>query len=143
MTPEAIRDLLDRFEAAELSSAEWTHQAHLLVGACYVDRLGAEAALPRLRAGIRSLNQRNGVANTATSGYHETITRAYTVLLAAFWATCPPVTLAERLQLLLAHPLSDRQALLHFYTPARLMSPAARADGCEPDLCVLELAAFD
>jgi hypothetical protein len=68
----SVDELAARFLARAIPRAEWTHRAHLLVGAWHVHRYGPEEALARLRVGIRQLNESNGVVNSATDGYHET-----------------------------------------------------------------------
>jgi hypothetical protein len=128
----------ERFAAAAIPKAEWTRAAHLAIGAWHVARFGPDEALPRLRAGIRRLNESNGTPNTETAGYHETITAAYVRLLAAFLAACPPdMPLAARVDRLLAGPLGARDVLLRFYTRATLTSARARAEWVEPDLAPL------
>jgi hypothetical protein len=144
--PLPIEDLARDFLACTLPKAAWTHEAHLRVGAWHVDRYGATAALPRLRASIRSLNDSHGTANTPTGGYHETITAAYVRLIAEFLAegaaALPPEAeqaLDAKVGRLLASPLADRAFLLRFWTKERLMSPEARATWLEPDLAPLAL----
>ena len=133
-------DLAARFAALALHKAEWTHVAHLAVGAWHVRRYGAVEALPRLRDGIRRLNVSIGGANTPSSGYHETITAAYVAMLAAFLDTCPPgLPLAECLARLWASPLAARDMLFTFYTRERLLSTQARAQWVDPDLAPLRL----
>ena len=134
--------LAARFARLTLPKGEWTHAAHLTVGAWHVDRYGAAEALTRLRDGIRRLNESHGTSNTATSGYHETITAAYVTLLAAYLAACPPeLALPARVDRLLAGPLAARDMLFTFYTRERLMSVEARARWIEPDLAPLRLDA--
>lgn len=124
-----------RFQWCTVPKAEWTHHAHLAVGTWHVQRLGAAAALPVLRAGIRALNESNGVANTETNGYHETITCAYVHLIAGFLAGGPPATtLALRVQALLGSPLARKDALLGYYSRDLLFSPRARRQWILPDL---------
>lgn len=77
-----VEALASRFADGSLPKAEWTHEAHLLVGLWHVERYGTSEALERLRTGIRRLNDRHGTPNTSLSGYHETITRAYVTSLA-------------------------------------------------------------
>jgi len=134
MTEPQIAELAARFEAASIPRAEWTHEAHLVVGAWHVHRFGADGALARLRAGIRRLNEANGVANTATDGYHETITAAYVRLLArALVDLGADAPLAERVAALLASPLGGKAALARHYSREVLMSPRARAEWVPPD----------
>ena len=135
--------LAARFSALTLPKEEWTHVAHLTVGAWHVDRYGAAEALGRLRDGIRRLNESHGNVNTPTSGYHETITAAYVTLLAAYLDACPPgLPLAVRVERLLAGPLAARDMLFTFYSREHLMSTDARARWVEPDLAPLGLAAL-
>lgn len=102
---------------------------------------GADEALARLRVGIRQLNDSHGTPNSATRGYHETITRAYVELLAEYLSRVPQtMPLAECVAGLFASPLGAKQALLHFYTRERLMSSEARTTWVEPDLLPLRLA---
>ena len=134
--------LASRFIALTLPKEEWTHAAHLTVGLWHVDRHGAAEALPRLRDGIRRLNESHGNVNTPTSGYHETITAAYVTLLAAYLDACPPgLPLAARVARLLAGPLAARDMLFTFYSRDHLMSNEARARWVDPDLGPLRLDA--
>lgn len=138
MTSAALDQLANDFTAGDLPAVAWTHAAHLAVGAWHVHHFGPDEALLRLRRGIRALNDRHGTANTPTSGYHETITAAYTQLIAECLATFDgAVPLHERVATLLAGPLSDRTCLLRFWSRDRLMSPEARATWVPPDLAPL------
>lgn len=135
-----IEDLVARFGARNVSRAEWTHEAHLAVGLWHVARFGADEALARLRWGIRALNEANGVANTPAGGYHETITRAYVVLIAAFLQRRGVATpsadrdIQRDVDALLRDPLADRAVLLHYWSRERLMSTEARVGWVEPDV---------
>ncbi|MDB4970628.1 MAG: hypothetical protein JWN44_6317, partial [Myxococcales bacterium] len=138
VTGAALEDLLERFFDRTLTHAEWTHAAHLAVGAWHVDRHGLEEALPRLRIAIRALNDSHGTKNSETSGYHETITAAYVRLLAAALARAT-TPLSSRVETILAGPLADKTFLFRFWSRDQLMSPAARAAWLPPDLAPLEL----
>src|SRR3954463_13409736 len=103
MTQADLDGLVARFDAGEISRPEWTHAAHLKVGAWHVERFGPDEALARLRVGIRPLNEGNGVANPPSDGYHETVTGAYVRLLSRFLAGCSPaMPFAERVCALLS-----------------------------------------
>jgi hypothetical protein len=141
-SPLPLADLAAQFLDASLPRAQWTHQAHLRVGAWHVDRFGAAQALPRLRQAIRRLNDAHGTANTPTGGYHETVTAAYVTLIAAALSSAASdagAPLDERVERLLAGPLADRAVLLRFWSRDTLMSPAARAAWVAPDLAPLAL----
>jgi adenylate kinase family enzyme len=129
-----VERLSARFDACAILAKEWTHAAHLAVGALHVDRYGPEGALERLRRGIRRLNESHGGVNSDSDGYHETITVAYVQLLSQFLATCPGgMPLPERVASLLDSPLAAKRALSVFYSTDRLMSTTARAQWVEPD----------
>ena len=136
-----IDDFAARFQACTLRTEEWTHSAHLIVGLWHVDCFGAEEALIGLRSGIRRLNESFGGANTATSGYHETITAAYVTLLSQFHERCDAdAKLDARVTQVLASPLAAKDVLFVFYSRERLMSVEARAAWVEPDLAPVNLA---
>jgi flavin reductase (DIM6/NTAB) family NADH-FMN oxidoreductase RutF len=77
-TREAFQDFVDAWERTSLPRSQWSHAGHVALGACYAVRYG-EGAMAKTRDGIRRFNVATGTANTAMSGYHETLTR--------FWAT--------------------------------------------------------
>ena len=74
--------LVEQFCACTPLRGEWTHSAHLRVGAWHVHKFGAAGALEKLRTGIRRLNDFLGTPNNETRGYHGTITVAYVRLIA-------------------------------------------------------------
>ncbi len=125
--------MIRRFHDGTLPKAEWTHAAHLAVGAWHVARFGPAVALSRLRAHIYRLNESHGTVNDDHGGYHETITQAYVTLLAAHGGDAS----ADAVRTILASPLGDRDVLLRFYSKERLMSVAARRGWVEPDIAQL------
>jgi hypothetical protein len=130
--------LVAAFVAATLPKPAWTHLAHLAVGTWHVHHYGPAEALARLRAAIRRLNDAHGTPNTDSSGYHETITRAYVELIVDFLAQDgEDSAIADRVQALLASPLAPRDALLAYYSKERLMSVAARREWVPPDFRAL------
>jgi len=130
-----IEAIAARFEAAALPAVEWTHETHLTMGVWHVARFGPDAALERLRAGIRALNAAHGTIDSDTRGYHETITRAYVRLIAGFLAARPAgETVDDSVVALLASPLAARDALARHYSKPHLFSVAARRGWVEPDL---------
>ena len=126
VTAAELDELVRRFQACEVPRPEWTHAAHLSVGLWHVGRFGTEDALPRLRSGIRRLNESNGVVNSATGGYHETITRAYVQLLAAFAERHAGMTVAERVAHLLAGAARGPTRVADVLLAARVWSPRKR-----------------
>jgi hypothetical protein len=129
------------FQSRALPKTEWTHAAHLAVGAWHVDRYGPAEAQGRLRAGIRLLNDAHGTPNTDTGGYHETITRAYVALIADYLATARSPSLDESVRTFLAGPLAEKTALLAYYSKDLLMSVRARREWVHPDRQPLPMVA--
>lgn len=141
--PFALAPLVRGFLDQTLTAAQWTHQAHMAVGAWLVHQHGPEDALPQLRHGIRRLNVALGGVNSDTRGYHETITAAYATLLGDFFdryadGLKPDAAVAR----VLASPLTTRDALLRFYSRPCLDSIEARRRWVEPDLAPLRASAL-
>ena len=130
----AVLRLVAAFENRTLPKAEWTHRAHLTMGFWYAWHLAPDSALDTVRKGILRLNESHGVVSTPTSGYHETITRAYMRLIGAHIAEDSGVGEWHDRANRLLERLGTRDLLLAYYTRDRLMSPVARAAWVEPDL---------
>jgi hypothetical protein len=126
--------LVAAFLARALPKADWTHEAHLTVGLWHVREFGYDEALTRMRAGIRAYNEAVGTANTATGGYHETLTRFWLRVLAAQIREAGPETpFAVVLSRILGSSWADRSLALRYYHHETLFSPLARAEWVEPD----------
>lgn len=88
--PDDDRRFEARFHAAAISSDEWTHEAHLRMAFLLLQRHEFREAVRRIRRGIRRLNRANGVVDSETEGYHETLTLAWARIVAATFADQPP-----------------------------------------------------
>jgi len=81
----ATRRSFDRFvaawKAAVLPRAEWTHAAHVAIAAFHDVRYG-HGSFERIKAGIIRYNAACGIPNTDSSGYHETLTRLWSNVVA-------------------------------------------------------------
>jgi hypothetical protein len=154
------------FIARTLPKPQWTHQAHLKVGLWHALRyplgaaddgftapkqdgsIGADAAdsagpdrpkdlaLDLLRDRIRAYNETTGVPNTATGGYHETITRFYLMIIRRFLASADLSRPVDDLAAELILAYGDRELPLRYYSKNRLFSTAARAGWLPPDTAV-------
>ena len=120
--------------ARTLPKAEWTHHAHLRAGLWHVMQFGPFTALELLRARISAYNSSVGTANTDTSGYHETITRFYVVVIDRFLSTADRTLDIDELARRLIDSHGDRRLLQHYYSEGRLFSVEARRSWVEPDL---------
>ena len=102
----------------------------------HLNRFGPEAALPRIRAGIRAYNEANKVPDGPLSGYHETITQAWLRVVHATIRSQDPC--ATSIAFLEAQPhLRVRTLLRVFYSKARILSPEAKTSFIAPDLGAL------
>ena len=116
-----------------LPKAQWTHAAHFAV-ALWLLRDRGDVTFRDMPPLIRAYNESTGVANTDSSGYHETITVA-SLRAARAWLTAhPDMPLHEALAELLAGPHGRPDWLLTYWSRERLLSVAARRAWVEPDL---------
>ena len=129
-TERSAQALIDR----TLPKAEWTHEAHLRAGLWHVNAHGPFDALDLLRDRISAYNESVGTANTDTSGYHETITRFYVVVIDRFLSTVDRSSDLDVPAGQLIAQYGDRRLLLHHYSEKRLFSAVARRAWIEPDL---------
>ena len=120
--------------ARSLPKAEWTHHAHLRAGLWHALHYPDDVALELLRERIRAYNEATGVANTASSGYHETITRFYLHVIRTYLRSVDSQRAIDELAQELIARYGDRDLQLRHYTRQRLFSPEARFSWLEPDL---------
>ena len=125
-------ELVSAFEAQTLPKAEWSHDAHVTVGAVYAWRHGLQAALEKLRAAIPAYNLSVGGENTDTAGYHDTITAYYAA--AAADAAAGATSEAEAVARAMAGDFLTREAPLRFWSRETLFSVAARRGFVAPDV---------
>jgi hypothetical protein len=132
MTDDA---LWDAFSRAAIPEKEWNHRAHLRVAWLFTRRHALDEAHLLMRVGIIRMNATHGLVETPARGYHETITRAWLILMRAWSADHPTETSVELLDLLAER--AGREALLRHYTRERLLGVEARARWVPPDLDAL------
>jgi len=125
------RGLIDR----SLPRSEWTHAGHFAAVTWLLRHRGNEAVRHSMPQWIRDYNEVNGVANTDTGGYHETITqasiRAAHSVLAAHADDDP---LHEVLNVLLSGEFGRSDWVLRYWSRARLFAPEARRGWVDPDV---------
>lgn len=120
-----------------LPKSEWTHHAHLRAGLWHLLHYSDDIALDLLRKRIRAYNESTGVANTATAGYHETITRFYLIVIRHFLNGAAPQRQPDDLAQELIAGYGDKQLPLGYYTRERLFSEKARREWLPPDIAPL------
>jgi hypothetical protein len=134
---DAIVYLAAEFDVRTLSKERWTHEAHLVVGTYFVHTYGPDEALRRLRSGVCALNETHGTPNSATDGYHETITRFFVTAIGILLAEITPQNLADAVAAVLGSDLADSSAPLKHWSREALFDPTARFRWVEPDLAPL------
>jgi hypothetical protein len=121
-----------------LPKSAWTHAAHF---ASALWLLHAEVKCFRdMPSMIRAYNEATSVANTDTSGYHETITMASLRAARAFLHEHPTRPLFETCNALLTSPLGESNWLLAYWSRPRLFSVEARRGWLDPDLAAFPYA---
>jgi hypothetical protein len=131
-TEVEIDDFLAAFESGTLPKERWTHAAHLLTGACYVHRLGQSTAIHHMRTCVRRYNEAVGGKNTATSGYHETITVFWIKVLEALLRHAQPIARPQFAALAVERFASQRDLFRRFYDFDVVASIEARAEWIPP-----------
>jgi len=127
---------LKQFETAAWPLAEWHHQQHIKVAYLYLRRYPFEAAMARIREGIKAYNAAHKVPDELLSGYHETMTQAWMRLVDFTLCEYGPAESADSFYE--QHPqLQQKKVLRFFYTKKLFTSARAKAEFVEPDLTPL------
>lgn len=116
-----------------LPKPEWTHAAHFAAAFWVLRRSGldAEHDMPKL---IRAYNLATGVANTDSTGYHETITLASLRAARDWLSKRPEMALHETLNDLLVSAYGRSDWLLEYWSKPVLFSVMARRAWIDPNL---------
>jgi hypothetical protein len=130
---DEIADLATRFEACAIPRSEWTHAAHLTIALWYLTRYDAAEATERIRTGIPKLNVSNGVQNTPTGGYHETLTLFWIHKVRQHLRQSSDGASLTELANSLIRAYSDSKLPLTYYSREHLFSTEARFGWVEPD----------
>ena len=130
------KELLQRFESLTLSLDHWRHREHLRIAYLYLTQHDFETAKLKISASIRAHNAAHGIAQTPTSGYHETQTMLWMHLVATTLAEYGPAGGSEDF---LDFHTQLTAVKLHrlYYSRERFMSPEARMRFVPPDLAPL------
>ena len=133
-TESEITAFLAAFEDGSLPKQCWTHGAHLLAGAWYVHQLGEARALDHMRACVQRYNIAVGGQNTATDGYHETVTVFWIMLLNAYLQLKQPIDPTAFATSAVAYFALQRDIYRRYYDYDIVASTEARASWFPPNL---------
>ena len=130
----AILEQIAAFEAGKIARADWNHRAHLVYALVQLLRHGPEQGAVRIRQGILNYNAVQGIEQTTSGGYHESLTRFYIWIVQRFIeradTTLPLHLLADELW----RQCGARELPFQYYSRERLLSWEARTEWLEPDL---------
>lgn len=134
-SPPALAQFGAAFLACTLPKSAWTHAAHILTAAWLVARSSESEALAVMRVAIPRFNVATGGANTADSGYHETLTCFWVAKIAAFLRRRDPAeSTLEKVRAAVAHFGERRDWFSDHYAFDVVRSRDARAHWIAPDL---------
>jgi hypothetical protein len=139
-TPEALDSFLHGFEQGKLAKSEWTHGAHVAAAAYYLFGSDSATVLPLMRTRISAFNESVGGANTATSGYHETLTHFWLLIVAELLRQRQPSSRLEAAQQAVAVFGHARTLHTLYYSGDVVLDSAARQSWRAPDLLPLPAA---
>jgi len=134
-----IARLVERFEDGSLPREQWNHAAHLTVALWYMLCHEEAAAVQRMIDGIRAYNRANGIRQTRTGGYHETITLFWLAIARrhARQVRGGSSTL-DAVNAFVDCYTAQPKLILEYYTKERIGSLRARQFWVEPDLQALD-----
>ena len=124
--------LIDR----SLPKSEWTHAAHFAAGLWLLKHRGP-GAMREMAPLIMAYNEATGVANTDSSGYHETITLASLRAAHSWLVNRPDAPLHVVHGEMLATPIGRSDWVFRYWSRPLLFSVRARKSWVEPDLAPL------
>ncbi len=128
-----IKALVAAFEDCSLPIQNWTHRAHLAVGAYYARTMSRSAALTQMRSGI----QRYNLSNSNPTGYSETITRLFLAKMATdIDLGQAEVELSREINRLVQ--VCKLDWIYSYYSKTLIHSDAAKLQWVEPDLRPLD-----
>jgi hypothetical protein len=133
-TESEIIDFLAAFEDGTLPKERWTHGAHLLAGAWYVHQFGEARALDHMRTCVQRYNLAVGGQNTATDGYHETVTVFWIKLLHAYLQLKQPIDPTAFATAAVDHFIPQRDIYRRYYDYDIVASTEARSSWFPPNL---------
>ena len=130
---EEVVELVARIRACEVNNEGFMHREHLAMAA-FVCLEGHKDTLGEIRKIILALNASNGVEQSETGGYHETLAVAW-YRLVRFCISCCVMGKSKMSKInavLLA--FENKRMILDYYSRDLIMSWKARTEWVEPDL---------
>lgn len=127
-----VRELVAGFENGTLPRAEWNHRAHLTVALWFMMHLEEHQASDRMITGIRRYNRVHRIRQTASGGYHETLTLFWLAVARAFLAGSQG-SIVENVNEFLHAYGARKDLVFDYYSRERIFSWRARHFWVAPD----------
>jgi hypothetical protein len=127
---------VERFESGSIPKTEWHHAEHVAVAFWYLAHLDEEAAIAKIRQGIKNLNSKHGVPQTLDGGYHETWTVFFAKILRRHIdkESGQHYSLIERMHSSIGFLKNFREVTRQYYSRELITSWEARTSWKDPDL---------
>jgi len=131
--------LLQRFEQCQIAPDDWGHREHIKVAYLYLRSMPLDAAIDRMRLGLKALQAAFQVPDAIDRGYHETMTQVWMRLVDFTIKQFGPAPCADMFYQ--SHPqLWQSKVLRFFYSADQLLSAEAKAAFLPPDLAPFPVA---
>ena len=132
-SPATFDAFVADWHAHRLTREAWTHGAHVGVCAYYAFDHDEAATMAIMRPGIRNFNESVGGQNTATSGYHESITRVWVMAISAHLRARPVNSRWDAARSAVTRFGSPHEVLQQCYSFDVIADVRARAEWVPPD----------
>ena len=132
-TPDSLDAFIADWRGLRLAKAAWTHGAHVAACAYYAFDHDVETTFGILKPAIKAFNVSVGGANTSTSGYHETLTRFWTLAIAQYVAQVGATSRWAAVTAALDRFGDDRELPMRAYSFDVVRDVRARAEWVPPD----------
>ena len=123
-----VVSLVEKFETCTIRPEEFKHYQHLAVALWYVTNFPPEAAIEKMRSGIKRL-----AAAYGKSGYHETITLFWLAVVRDYFQHVPGESSIAEVANVLAQKYG-KDLIRDYFSDELLASAAAKRGWVEPDL---------
>jgi hypothetical protein len=138
---EELHRFIAQFEDGTWAD-RWNHRAHVTMALYYLLTVPVGEAIRRVKSGILNFNRCRGIANTDTSGYHETLTVFWIAVLTVECAReQSDADLHETVRRIASRVLHNPDLWRHYYSRDLINDTESRRRWVEPDLQPLPCAA--
>lgn len=127
-------EIVDHFSNGTLPKELWDHKAHLMVAFWHNWHFDFDRALNDVRIKIKQYNKRVGTPDTDESGYHESLTIFWMIVVKSYLSEQKFEQLEAAFDKFWKSNQSDKNLFLTYYSPERIYSVKARKKWLNGDL---------